>query len=337
MVTIAELAKALNLSTATISNALSGKGRVSDEKKRLIISTAARMGYDFQRIRAAEIKRNICVLTESITSAFCTSIVEGICRSAQSCDYITTIYNLDLLRENSDNICPDKATVAAAIQRFLANAAPSLFGLIYVSQYPRDVSGIMPALPYPIVYAYCYAEKGSVCVNTNDQQGAYIAVRHLIELKRRRIAMISGPIDSVPMIKRFYGYQRALLDAGIATDLQLMKAVNWDADNSFLKMQELLALDKVPDGVFCQNDAMAMGAIRAIQSAGLRVPEDIAVVGFDNSVIVSVTAPSITSVAPPFEEIGRQSFMLLQSILEKREIANRNILLDTKLVCRTSA
>ena len=82
---------------------------------------------------------------------------------------------------------------------------------------------------------------------------------------------------------------------------------------------------------------MAMGAIRAIQSAGLRVPEDIAVVGFDNSVIASVTVPSITSVAPPFEEIGRQSFMLLQSILEKREIANRNILLDTKLVCRTSA
>ena len=332
MPTINDIARETGLSIASVSNALNGKGRVSDEKRRLIIETAQRMGYDLGRVRGAEGRKSICVMLEHLSVGFCHNIAESIERAAAQNGYRVSYLNLDILAKDQ-NPDPDAEHMKALLSRRSAQLDASALGVIYVSQYPRDLTGLLPKLGVPVVYAYGYA-KGAPCVNTDDQLGAYMAVRHLTERGRRRIAMISGPINSIPMTKRFSGYQRALIEAKLPVDLELVRVGTWEADQSAMYMRELLAMENRPDGIFCQSDSIAVGVLRAVKEAGLRVPEDISVVGFDDSVFSSLLDPPLSTVAQPTAQIGRRAFAILQNILEKREQGEMDVLLAPKLIPR---
>ena len=179
MVTISDIALALNLSTATVSNALTGKGRVSEANRQVIIDKANQMGYDFARLRLSPQRKTVAVFTESLAVTFCSKIAEGISRAAEYAGYQSILYNLDLLYEN-DDYNPPRERVRGKMEEILRRLDSGVVGAVYVSQYPRDVTGVMPVVPYPVVYAYCYTNDGAPSVNTNDQQGAYIAVRELI-------------------------------------------------------------------------------------------------------------------------------------------------------------
>ncbi len=335
MITINDIAQALGLSTATVSNALSGKGRVSETNRQAVIDKAKEMGYDFGRLRLSPQRKTVAVFSESLSVPFCYKITEGITRAAEQAGYRSVLYNLDLMYE-SDDFNPPRERVRARMEDLLRFADRGIAGAVYVSQYPRDVTGVMPVVPYPVVYAYCYTNDGAPCVNTNDQQGAYIAVRELISCGKKRIAMISGPINSIPMMKRLSGYQRALIDSGLPVDLRMVVTGDWDIGRSCERMTKLLQLDPPPDGVFCQSDHIALGVCRAIQEAGLSIPGDLAVVGFDNYDFTSFVSPSLTTVDQPLEKIGRVAFSQLRKTIDREEIGMRSILLDAELIRRAS-
>ncbi|MBE5808363.1 MAG: LacI family transcriptional regulator [Clostridiales bacterium] len=334
MPTITDIARETGLSIASVSNALNGKGRVSAKNRRLVIDTALRMGYDMGRVRGAERRRSVCVMLEHIASTFCYRIAQGISHAADP-GYAVTFADLNVL-DGGGPPDPDAGSMRRLLEQRVAQLDPSTVGVIYVSQYPRDLTGIMPKLSIPVVYAYGYA-KGAPCVNTDDQQGAYDAVAHLIGEGRRRIAMISGPIDSMPMTKRFSGYQRALIDARIPVDLSLVRLGDWDVGRSSARMDELLALKERPDGIFCQSDHIAVGVMRAIRAAGLRVPGDIAVVGFDDNEFAALLDPPLTTVRQPLAQIGEKAFALLKGILEDREQDETDVLLKAELIRRASS
>ena len=335
MITINEIAREMNLSTATISNALSGKGRVSDAKRQEIIDTATRLGYDFKRLRAVQVRQTVAVFIESLSSIFCTKISEGINRAAEDNGIQVKIYNLDILQKK-DNFSPPREWLREKIERIMPQLDASTLGAIYVSQYPRDVTGVMPVTSFPVVYAYCYTNDGAPSVNTDDQQGAYIAVRHLLEIGKKRIAMISGPINSIPMTKRFSGYQRALIASGMSVELSRIRIGDWDISHSCDSMTELLQSSAQPDGVFCQSDHIALGVCESIRRAGLRIPQDIAVVGYDNYDFASFVLPSLTTVDQPLEKIGRVAYSQLRKLMESQEPEMRNILLEARLIRRQS-
>ena len=336
MITINDIALALNLSTATVSNALSGKGRVSEANRQAVLDKAKEMGYDFGRLRTAPQRKTVAVFTESLSVPFCNRITEGVCREAEHAGYRVVLYNLDLLYGN-DDYNPPRERVRARMEEVLRHMDGGTAGAVYVSQYPRDVTGVMPVVPFPVVYAYCYTNDGAPSVNTDDQQGAYIAVQQLISLRKKRIAMISGPINSIPMMKRLSGFQRALIDAGLPVDLRMVVTGDWDIDRSRERMTKLLQLDPGPDGVFCQSDHIALGVCRAIREAGLRIPGDIAVVGFDNYDFASFVSPSLTTIDQPLEQIGRTAFSRLKKALDREETETRGILLKARLIKRESA
>jgi LacI family transcriptional regulator len=336
MITINDIARETGFSTATVSNALSGKGRVSEGRRRQIVETAKRMGYDFNRIRVTPPRRSIAVIVEPLSVIFCTKIAEGICRAAGEADYQVKLYNLDIIHGDED-FNPPREQMRERLERLAPQLDATTLGVVYISQYPRDVTGIMPPLPYPVVYAYCYTNDGAASVNTDDQQGAYIATQRLLSLGKRRIAMISGPINSIPMTKRFSGYQRALIDAGMAVDLRLVKTGDWDIQHSCDIASGLLRLDPAPDGIFCQSDHIALGVCRAISQAGLSIPRDIAVVGFDNYDFAALVSPALTTIDQPLEKIGSVAFSQLRRVIEKQAIETRNILLDARLIVRQSA
>ena len=336
MITINDIALALDLSTATVSNALSGKGRVSDANRQMIIDKAREMGYDFGRLRITSQRKTVAVFTESLSVPFCAKIAEGVSRAAEYAGYRAVLYNLDLLYDN-DDYNPPKERVRSRMEDILRGMDRNISGALYISQYPRDVTGVIPSAPFPVVYAYCYTNDGAPSVNTNDQQGAYIAVQQLISLRKKRIAMISGPINSIPMTKRLSGYQRALIDAGLPVDLRMVVTGDWDIERSRERMEQLLQLDPRPDGIFCQSDHIALGVCRAIRRAGLSIPGDIAVVGFDNYDFASFVSPSLTTIDQPLEQIGRVAFDQLRKTAEREELETRNILLDARLIKRESA
>ena len=336
MITISDIARETGLSTATVSNALSGKGRVSDARRKQILEVATRMGYDFSRIRVAQPHRGIAVIVETLSVIFCTKIAEGICRAAEEGGYQVKLYNLDIIHGPED-FNPPREQMRRRLEGLLPQLDAATLGAIYISQYPRDVTGIMPPLPFPVVYAYCYTSDGAASVNTDDQQGAYIATQHLLSLGKRRIAMLSGPINSIPMTKRFSGYQRALIDAGMSVDLRLVKTGDWDIGHSCDIAAELLRLDPAPDGIFCQSDHIALGVCRAISEADLRIPRDIAVVGFDTYDFAAFVSPTLTTIDQPLERIGNTAFLQLRNVIEKQTVGQRSLLLAARLIRRQSA
>jgi DNA-binding LacI/PurR family transcriptional regulator len=256
-------------------------------------------------------------------------------RAAEYSAYRAVLYNLDLLYENDDYNTP-RERVRRKMEEILRHVDSGIIGAVYISQYPRDVTGVIPVVPFPVIYAYCYTNDGAPSVNTDDQQGAYIAVQELISLRKKRIAMISGPINSIPMTKRLSGYQRALIDAGLPVDLRMVVTGDWDIERSCERMTKLLQLDPPPDGVFCQSDHIALGVCKAIRQAGKSIPGDIAVVGFDNYDFASFVSPSLTTIDQPLEKIGRVAFSRLKKIVDREEIEERSVLLDARLIRRES-
>lgn len=334
--TLSELANMLGVSVATVSNAITGKGRMRDEKRREIIEKAIAAGYDITKAESRQRRKVVHIIVEHLSVYFCNDIVTGICRAAEQANIIPSIYNMNLL-DKTNAVRPDSEITRNAAKKIIDQISPTTSGVIYVSEYPRDITDILPDPHFPLVYAYCYTKEASPCVNYDDAQGAYIAIEHMIQQGCKRIAMISGPFNSIPMTKRLTGYQRALLDGEIDFDPQLLRIGEWNDDNGYLHMKELLSSDLKPDGVFCQSDLIAIGSMRAIHEYGLRVPDDIAIVGFDNIEAGWLVTPKLTTVIPPCHEIGEKSFQILWDMINKRPIDDLNIKLPCRLDVRASS
>ena len=338
IITLTEIAERAGVSVATVSNALSGKGRMRDDLRRRIVQFAREMGYDMSREHGMSATApKIAILAEQLGIDFCSIIIEGISIAAIERKCHVAIYNMELLRNDPRNCNPDKTYASGEIRRVLEQIGGSTYGMIYVSQFPRNIDGLLPSLPFPVVYTYCYSSGSSVCINYNDKQGALLATRHLLNQGCRHIAMISGQINSIPMIRRFSGYQQALVEAGMEIDLSLVRTGEWSSIRAYNDMKDLLCAKVRPDGVFCQSDQIALGAIRAIREQGLRIPEDIAIIGFDDMAIALASDPPLSSIATPCREIGMQACNILLDILSGKHPENNNILLDCTLLPRKSS
>ncbi|KAB8143842.1 LacI family transcriptional regulator [Chloroflexia bacterium SDU3-3] len=173
-------------------------------------------------------------------------------------------------------------------------------------------------------------------VDIQNQECAYIAVRHLLSLGHRRVATITGPLYTASGCDRRDGYKQALLEQAIPIDPDLIVAGDYAQDKAAAAMQLLLALPQPPTAVFAANDMMALGAIRAIRAAGLRVPEDIAIVGFDDISAPVIADIGLTTIRQPVSEVGMAAANLLIDQLESQEISPAYRYLPTELVIRES-
>ena len=172
-------------------------------------------------------------------------------------------------------------------------------------------------------------------VDSENESGAAEAVAHLAARGRRRIATITGPEDMAASIDRLAGWRRALREAGLDADEALVEPGTFSAESGALGMQRLLARVPDVDAVFAANDLMAVGALRALRDAGRSVPDDVAVVGFDDSETASSAEPALTSVAQDVERTGHlMAELLLEQVAGATE--PRQEILPTHLVVRAS-
>jgi DNA-binding LacI/PurR family transcriptional regulator len=174
-------------------------------------------------------------------------------------------------------------------------------------------------------------------VDADNVGGARSAVSHLVARGRRTIATITGPLDMDAARCRLRGYQDALAVAGLDSEMSLVAESDFTQDSGRRAMTELLERHPEIDGVLAASDTTAAGALQALRAAGRRVPQDVAVIGFDDFSLAQRTKPRLTTVRQPLEEMGRAMIRLLLEDMEEPSVAYRHVILRTALVVRESA
>lgn len=174
-------------------------------------------------------------------------------------------------------------------------------------------------------------------VLTDNRQGGYLATQHLLQLGHRRIGCITGPSSVTPSAGRVAGYLAALAEHSIPADDRLLVRGDFHPQSGWTAAHTLLELDKPPTAIFAGNDLMAIGALRAISEAGLRIPEDISLVGFDNIELASYTDPPLTTVAQPIQGIGSMAVGFLLERIRDQQLAFRRVILPVSLIVRKSS
>jgi LacI family transcriptional regulator len=171
-------------------------------------------------------------------------------------------------------------------------------------------------------------------VDADNVRGARMATEHLLQHGRRRVATITGPSNMVPGLDRREGYRAALREAGLPINENLVAEGDFTEAGGYAAVEQLLPLE--PDAVFVASDLMAVGALRALRQAGRRVPDDVALVGFDDAPVAAYTNPPLTTVRQPIYDLGVTAIKLLLRLLETETEGPLRTILATELVVRAS-
>jgi DNA-binding LacI/PurR family transcriptional regulator len=312
---------------------VNGSPRVSPEVRREVEAAIERLGYVPNRAARSLVTRRSgsfgLVITEPtgrvFTDPFFPRVLRGI-----SAELTARDQHLILLVPNS----------TAELQRtgdYLS--AGHVDGVVFVSLHGEDpLPGRLEAAGVPMVLVGRPLRGISASyVDVDNRQGARSAVAHLVAAGRQEIATIAGPQDMPAGIDRLVGYRDAVGEAFRATDPSLEAIGDFSQESGAKAMTQLLARRPNLDAVFAASDLMAAGALSALTAAGRRVPQDVALVGYDDSPVATSTHPPLSSVRQPIEEMGREVARLLVEAVEGTDRVHRRVILATELVKRASS
>jgi LacI family transcriptional regulator, galactose operon repressor len=312
-VTLVELAQAAGVSVSTVSRALSnGKYPLKKETRQKILELAQQMGYKPNLIaRGLQSSHShlVGVIVDRMQSPFAAATVEGIQDGLRHAGY-----SISIAYSNRD-----QAIATDAIHSFYSHQVD---GIIILNSWLHTFNDPILALQdRPFVFVNrVFGNRIQNCVGPGDRQGARLATQHLVELGHRRIGYINGMEDWIEAQNRLSGYRDVLTEHGLAVDETLIRHGDWGVDSGYEAARELLALEERPTAIFAANDMMAMGTIYAIQKAGLDVPGDVAVVGYDDRDFAAWIRPALTTVRMPSYEMGQAAARLLLQQINKEEL-----------------
>jgi DNA-binding LacI/PurR family transcriptional regulator len=331
--TLDEVARVAGVSRATVSRVVNGSPKVSADVRRTVEKAIDRLGYVPNRAARSLVTRRsdsiAVVITEPANRLFSDPFFPRLVRGVSAALSVRDL-QLVLLMPNDD--VDERRTV-----RYLT--AGHVDGVILVSLHGDDpLPEQLAARRIPSVVLGRPSRGVDIdYVDADNRDGARRATAHLVESGRRRIATITGPRDMVAGIDRLAGYRDALADAAIAVDEGLIATGDFTQAGGEAAMERLLRDRPDLDAVFCASDLMAVAALGVLQAAGRRVPEDVAMVGYDDSPIATTTRPALTSVRQPIEEMGREMVNLLAGSIERSGRVPRHIVLTTELIARASS
>jgi DNA-binding LacI/PurR family transcriptional regulator len=330
--TLDEVARVAGVSRATVSRVVNGSPKVSPEIRRSVERAIDRLGYVPNRAARSLVTRRsesiAVVITEPATRLFSDPFFPRVIRGVSTA---LAARDLQLVLLMPDDPHEEERTV-----RYLTGG--HVDGVILVSLHGNDpLPSELAARRVPLVVVGRPLGVEVDHVDADNRGGAALATRHLLEGGRRRIATITGPADMVAGIDRLAGYRDALGEAGVPVDPELIAVGDFTHEGGTAARARLLATRPVLDAVFCASDLMAVAALGVLQTGGQRVPEDVAVVGYDDAPIATTTRPQLTSIRQPVEEMGREMVHLLVESMERRDRVPRRVILATELIRRASS
>ncbi|MBB4038511.1 LacI family repressor for deo operon, udp, cdd, tsx, nupC, and nupG [Microvirga flocculans] len=327
---IQDVAKLAEVSTATVSRALATPERVSAEARARVMEAIAKTGYvpnPAARTLRSQKTYMVLVVLPDLANTFFSKILRGIEETLFEAGYGMIIGDLDGSPEK-------EAHFAAYTAAGRVDGAILLHGHLFGQS--RGGEGAPDRIGIPLV-ALCEAIPGADIpqIEIDNRAAASRMTRHLASLGHRSIAYVSGPAGNILELERFLGYRDGLEAAGLSFDPALVIPGDYTIESGVAAGQNLVARASRPTAVFCTSDEMAIGLMRTLFSAGLKVPDDISVAGFDDIEFAAVAEPALTTIHQPRRELGQAAATALVALLQGRPTPKR-IRLDTELVIRDS-
>ena len=331
MVTIKDVAKIAGVSIATVSRTLAEPEKVSEKTRDKVMKAVEQCGYvtntlarNFRRRRS----NTIVVLVPDISNLFFANIIQGIERVASEHQYRILLGDTQQLPERerayADLVSQRQADGVICLGRNIPFAYRKGRKTLDVEWPPFAMAcEYHGEIPVP-----------TVCID--NIAASEEAVKHLLDLGHRQIAFINGPEDSPLCEDRLKGYRLAMKRAKAAVNGRWLQSGDFTLASGYACMERLLALPERPSALFCANDEMAIGAMQACRAAGLTLPSDMSIVGFDDIAFADYTHPRLTTVHQPRNRIGEQVMLMMLNMLKAGSAEQSRVILPHELIVRDS-
>lgn len=327
MTKMTDVAKIAKVSTATVSRVLSNHPNVSPEMREKVLRAIEELDYK-PNLLASNLRRmtsrTILVVLPDITNPFFSQVVQGFQTVARERNYHV------LLGDTGNDLEQEREFIELVNQKMVD-------GLILATARISNDEILAVTRELPVVLSCEYLDSVDIpTVSIDNVAASREATQHLISLGHRRIAHISGPLGVVLSRDRIRGYRQALQLNELEVDDSLIQEGDFTLQSGRANMKKILAMAHPPSAVFAANDEMAVGVIKAIKEAGLSVPKDISVIGFDDVPFSTIITPELTTIHQPKFDIGTKAMNLLLDLIEDVPISQKQMVLSHKLIGRES-
>lgn len=327
-VTIVDVAAAAGVSFGTVSRVINNDIHVKPETRKRVLEAMQQLNFvaNRQARSLAGGKSNVIgMLVPDLGTGYIGEIIRGI--------------DAELGDASFDLILYTTHRAATKEAGYVANMAQNMVDglLLVLPRNPADYTGTLTRRKFPFVLID-HQGTGEDCaaVGATNWQGAFNATDHLIKLGHSRIGFITGWLDLGAAVDRLEGYKMALRTHHIPVDPDLIYEGTFNQLDGYTGAKRFLELGNPPTLIFASNDVMAMAAMDAVREKGLRVPEDISILGFDDIPQASLVRPALTTVRQPLEQMGRVAAQMLLEIIKDPECRLKRIELPTELIIRDS-
>lgn len=326
-----QIAERAKVSIGTVSHVINGTARVRPRLRQRVLEAIRSLGFQPSAL-AQGLRRNrtniLGMIIPDITNPFFPSVVRG-------AEDVAFQNSLRVILCNTDNDPTKEAAYLSELHSY------RIAGLLIIPAAGSDLESELVAAGGAAAPVVCIDRcpegwAGDAVVASNEG-GAYQATKHLIQLGHRDLAVITGPRKLAPASERLRGFKNALSDAKLSISPEFIQEAAFDSRSGCLAAKRLLRMLPRPTAIFACNDMMALGVLHAVHELGLRCPEDVSLVGFDNLEFCEYTSPALTSVYQPGYQIGAAAANLLMERINGAKMAPRHVTLQTELKVRNSA
>jgi len=327
--TIRDVARAAGVSINTVSRALNGKPDINPETKRLILEAAARLNYTPNKLaRGLRSKKTgvIGVIVADIANPFFSAVVKGMGKAAKVLGYSI------ILQDTSENYENEEEAI-------LIMQSEQVDGVL-ITPVQTDKRSILmlqeSGIPLVLVARH-FSDVDTDYVVADDVQGGYVATTHLIEKGHEKIAFINGPSYNSSAIERLEGYKKALEEHNIELNEKLIRNGALTMEDGYTHCRVLLMQNGArPTALFTFSDFIALGAMKAVRKVGLRIPDDIAIVGYDDIPFSSCLEVPLTTVRIPKKQMGEKAISVLEKKIDGQK-CDSQLKIPVELVIRQSS
>ncbi len=301
-ITIQDIAEKAKVSKSTVSRVLNNTTPVNETKKTAVLKAMEQLDFQpnvFARSLAGGQSMTIGVVTQNIGSPFYDSVIQGVISAFSGTNYFPLVVDGRW----------DPALESAAVRTLLSRQVDGLIliGGTLSKKQLQDLGGSKPV----VLVARSLIDWEDRCIYLDNVEAGYRATKFLIELGHRDVAHITGINSQQDAKDRLAGYKQALQEAGIKFNPRLIADGDFSSQSGVLAIESLLARQVLFSAIFAANDGMACGARLALYRRGIRVPEDISIIGFDNQPAAAFQTPPLTTVAQPGSEMGAAAAQMI--------------------------
>ncbi|MFD3445283.1 catabolite control protein A [Microbacteriaceae bacterium 4G12] len=328
-VTIYDVAREANVSMATVSRVVNGNPNVKPTTRKKVLEAIERLGYRPNAVArglASKKTTTVGVIIPDISNIFYAELARGI-------EDIATMYKYNIILSNSDQ---NKEKEMHLLNTMLGKQVD---GIVFMGEnITEEHVEEFKKSPAPIVLAASFDKQNSTpSVNIDYLQAAYDAMKYLLEKGHKRIAFVSGPYEHAAANgQKLAGYKKALEEAGVSFDEELVVEGDYTYDSGMEAFDKLWEATDKPTAMFVSSDEMALGVVHAAQDKGIHIPNDLEVIGFDNTRLAMMVRPQLTTVVQPMYDIGAVAMRLLTKYMNKETVEDHTVILPHRIQFRQS-